>query len=403
MRSAEYREDVEETIGARLRRLRRAVPLTQEQLAASAGVSVDVVQKLEQDRRLTARTSTLVALARGLDVDLAELVDRRARLDHHDDGGVLALRDALLSPALLDGVVVGDADQASTVDAISSEVDAAWARYWAGQFSVLVAALPELLARARTAHREHGVAAVGPLTHAYQLAAGLCVQMGKDDLAAIAGERGVVVAAGGDDELVWATAHGAYAQALLHQGRTLEAEEHALAIAARIEPSISQATLPQLTVWGGLVLWAMAAAAAGGRRDAALECVGLARSAAGRFEHDRLDYQMNFGRNQVAMQEVHTYAMVGEPGRALDAAGAVRREGLRDISWCRHLIDVAQAQVDARDYRSAEATLHTAEGQASEWFRHQGPARELVHELVHESRRLSPGLRHLARAARIDR
>jgi transcriptional regulator with XRE-family HTH domain len=78
---------------------------------------------------------------------------------------------------------------------------------------------------------------------------------------------------------------------------------------------------------------------------------------------------------QVAMQEVHAFALVGEPGRALEAAGRVRRSDLRTISWCRHLLDLEQAQVDAGDLLGAEGTLQAAEGQAAEWFRHQRPAR----------------------------
>jgi transcriptional regulator with XRE-family HTH domain len=387
-------------IGLRLRLLRRNVPMTQEELAAEAGVSADVVRKLEQGRRKSARTDTLIALANALDVDLSELVGRRPRLDRDDDASVLALRDTVLSPAALMPDLDDLSGEPPSLAQLGADIDAAWAAYWSGRFTRLTADLPGLTKQARLAVGESGAAAAPLLAQAYQLAASLFVHLGKDDLAAISAERAINAAAAGDDELWWAMCNASYAQALLHQGRTPEAERHALTIADRVEPSISKATLPHLTVWGALVLWAMAAAAAGGRKDAAIDCIGLARSAAGRFEHgDRHDYETNFGPSQVAMQAVHAYAMLGEPSKALKAADGVQREDLRAISWGRHLIDVAQAQVYARDLRGAESTLTEAEGVSTEWFRHQGPARTLVAELLEDTRRVSPSLRRLARSA----
>jgi transcriptional regulator with XRE-family HTH domain len=46
------------TIGERIRELRRGI-FTQHDLAAAADVSVDVIRKLEQGRRLTASIGTL--------------------------------------------------------------------------------------------------------------------------------------------------------------------------------------------------------------------------------------------------------------------------------------------------------------------------------------------------------
>jgi transcriptional regulator with XRE-family HTH domain len=384
-------------IGLRLRQLRRNVPLTQDELAAAAGVSSDVVRKLEQGRRLSARTSTLVALANALDVDLSELVGKRPRLDRGADASVLALRDALLAPELL--VPADPVDTAMPVDELRTAVGRAWVDYWAGRLGRLAAVLPDLVARGRVSQQTHGADAAPLLAQAYQLVACLLVHLGKDDLAVLGAERAVNAAAAGDDELQWANVHGTYAWTLLHQGRTDAAEDHALWAAGRVEPSLSKATLPHLTVWGGLLLSAMAAAAAGARKARAIDHLGLARSAAGRFEHERHDYNTSFGATQVAMQATHVYAMAGEPGRALEAASGVERDNLPGISYGRHLIDVAQAQIDVRDLSSTQTTLMEAEALSPEWFRHQGPARSLVSELVHQSRRLSPTLRQLARSA----
>ena len=87
-------------IGENLARLRTLAGLTQEQLAERAGVSVDVVRRLEQGSRPSARITSLYALAGALDVPLSVLLahpnvlaGEGTRPGHE---GVLALRAALM-------------------------------------------------------------------------------------------------------------------------------------------------------------------------------------------------------------------------------------------------------------------------------------------------------------------
>lgn len=252
------------TIGGRLRALRKEQGLTQEQLAEGAGVSVDLIGKLEQGRRNSARVTSLIALANALDAELSDLVGKRPQLDHGDDVSVLAVRDAILSPSVLPGFAAEDGD-APALPALERTVRGAWLDYWAGNLSRLTATVPGLLGEARMASREHGPRAARPLTQAYQLAACLCVHLGKDDLATMAAERAITAAAGGDDRLLWATVNGTYAWAVHHAGRLDVAERHALAVAEEIEPDFARAPLAHLTVWGGLVLTGLASAAAAER------------------------------------------------------------------------------------------------------------------------------------------
>src|SRR5690348_6481718 len=84
------------TIGDRIRSLREFRDLTQEQLAERAGVHVDTIRKLEQGVRQSARINTLRALARALDAQLERLVGQPTVTQQlTDDGGLLALRDAI--------------------------------------------------------------------------------------------------------------------------------------------------------------------------------------------------------------------------------------------------------------------------------------------------------------------
>ncbi|WP_207929002.1 helix-turn-helix transcriptional regulator [Actinomadura sp. 6K520] len=389
-------------IGARLRTLRRDADLTQEQLAEAAGVSVDLIGKLERGDRPSARLSSLLKLATALDVDLSALAGKRPRLDHGEDASILAVRDTVLAPGVLPGITDEDSDAPRLTD-LERTVRGAWLDYWGGRLSRLTTIVPGLLGEARMASHEYGPGAARSLAQAYQLAACLLVHLGKDDLAVMAAERAVNASMNGDDRLLWATMNGTWAWCVHHQGRLDAAERHALRVAEEIEPDFTRSPLPHLTVWGGLILTGLASAAAAERVNEVREYIGLARTGTGRFEGDRHDYEVSYGPSQVQTQACHAWTMLRKPDEALKAAKGVHRADLYGISYGRHLLDKASAHTDARHFQTAESVLAEAQGISAEWFRHQGPARALVGELVRESRRLTPGLRRLARMVDVER
>lgn len=386
-------------IGARLRQLRRDRGLTQEQLAERAGLSTDLIKRLEQGRRESARLASLHALARALDVPLSRLVDRRPRLDGGDPHApqVMALRDVLLRPDLLPDIDPAEPDSEPMRPArVTALVDQAWDGYWTGQFTALAADLPQLIGETRACAREYGPPAARPHAQSHQLAACLLVQMGQEDLAAVAAERAIHAATEGDDELLHATLHGTYSWILHHQGRLPDAVDLALRIADRVEPRLSTARPEHLCVWGGLLLTAVAPAAASDQRDTLDEVISLARAGAVRLKHDRHDYQVSYGPTQVAMQAVHGYAAMHRPEQALRHAEQVRREDLLDISYGAHLIDLAQAHVDERQDQTAVAVLELARSTGPVWFRHQPAAHGLVEGIRERGRQVTPEVRRLA-------
>jgi hypothetical protein len=153
-----------------------------------------------------------------------------------------------------------------------------------------------------------------------------------------------------------------------------------------------------VTVYGSLLLSAAAPAATASRGSDVETYIGLARSAAARWEKDRHDYWTSFGPTQVAMQDTYTSAVLGRPGRALRAAREVRRENLLPISWGAHHLDRAQALAmngkPGSDGKAAQA-LAVAHGVSPEWFRHQGLARSLTRELASRKARLGEPLNTL--------
>jgi transcriptional regulator with XRE-family HTH domain len=397
MRSSALPSDA--TIGERLRRLRTERGLTQDGLAERAGLSVDIVKKLEQGQRASARVSTLTALADALDVTLADLTDKRPRLNGGSDRLVLELRDTLLTPAALPGFDLGYDDGVPAADDVLQDlIGRGWASYWRGDFAALARELPGLIGETRVAAKAGGATAARALGQAYQLAACLLVHLGRDDLAAVAAERGITANSAGGDELQNGALYGTYAWVMLHQGRAEASAQLAARAAAQIEPRLSQATPEQVTVWGGLLITALASAAAAELVDDVEEYLRLAGAGAARAGRDRRDYEITFGPTEVAVQSVHARMMLRQPDRALAAASRVRTRGMQTIARGRHLIDVAQAQVDLDRTTEAVTTLEQAKGLAPVWFRHQGPARALVADLAERQRRLSPALRDLVQS-----
>ncbi|MGH3481496.1 MAG: helix-turn-helix domain-containing protein [Nocardioidaceae bacterium] len=132
----------EPTIGERIRRLRNEALMTQDDLAAAAGVSTDLIRKLEQGRRHTASIGSLHRIAAALDVDLGELLGRENIPDAAPDAGVVALRQAIADVADLLGDVEGE--PLSLRDAERS-VTYLWGAYWSGKYDQLTGLIPQAL------------------------------------------------------------------------------------------------------------------------------------------------------------------------------------------------------------------------------------------------------------------
>ncbi|WP_274386206.1 helix-turn-helix domain-containing protein [Streptosporangium sp. KLBMP 9127] len=382
-----------------LKAIRNERDLSQEALADRAGLSKDLISKLEQGRRQSCRITSLMKLANALDVDLTELTGKRERLGTDRDGGsVLAIRNAILSPSLLPGLPGLDADddgEPTPLPELGSAVTEAWRQYWRGEFGPLTAAMPGLIAEARLTHRSIGPGAATPLAQIWQLTAALMEQFGKTDLAAIAAERGIVAAVESSDQLQWAVVQRTYAWVLLNQARPAEAEALALQVANQVEPSFS-GPADHIAVWGSLLITAVWSATATNRN--VREYLAMAAAGAERVGRRVDSYQTFFGPSEVAWHAVHVHAMRKEPSEAFKASRRVEPGDLLRIKYGRHLIDLAQAHVDAQQPRAAAARLEEAQALSPVWFRHMEVARSLVADVRELESRPSPAVRSLARS-----
>ena len=386
-------------IGERVRALRqnRYPRMTQRELADAAGISVDVISKLEQGSKQTALLVTLHQIARALDVNVSDLLGADQRIDQDSstgDAGVIAIRRALLARSAADGPAVPDGD-------LDRSVNFAWGAYWHGRYDTLGATLPELITQARTSNRLSGTPrSAVRLADSYGVTASTLVHLGELDLAYLAMDRALSTAEHGDDPLYRAALNGWMSWLLLHQTGTLD---EAYAVAVTAAGDLRGNDDPRaLSVWGSLLLSAGVAAARIEDVDAADAFLREARSAAERLLNlgfpIRRDYESSFGVAQVVMQSVDVAVVTDRPGRALDLARAFPPDAdLPIASRARHLADRAYALAALDKDEEALDVLLTIEHLAPQWIRFQTYPRSVIRELVERERRArTPRLRGLA-------
>lgn len=383
------------TVGRAIRGLRNAAHMTQAELAAAAGVSLDLIRKLEQEQRYTASVATLHKLARALDVETGELLAKASPLPAPTERtGVVALRRVLTGvDDLLD-------KHAELIDPLSAEetrrvITYAWGAYWAGRYEQLGEVLPNALVSARAGgfdNREafdHGA-------QLYQLAGCTLVHLGHPDAAHLALREAHRLAQSGSDPLRVAALRGSLSWLLITQGRFTEAHRLAVTTAETIEPN-GRTLLPAMSLYGSTVLLGATAAGRDGRADVADGLLTEAADIARQTDH-RNDYEVAFGPDQVTMQTVDVQVVSEQYAPALKTARQLPRSTpLPLAARARHLSDRALAHCRLGHDGPALDTLLAMESLAPVWTRYQTQPRMIVQELRGRERRAgSPRLRELA-------
>jgi transcriptional regulator with XRE-family HTH domain len=382
-------------IGSRIRSLRGRV-LTQQCLADAAGVSVDLIRKLEQGARQTTSITSLQKIARALDVDVAELIGKpRSLPSTAPNAGTVAIRRAL-TPVddLLDEMQV-DVD-ALSVRAARRSVEYAWGAYWSGRYDVLSTVLPGALPQMRaTVRTDERAETHDLLARLYWVTACTLVQLGQTDSAYLAIRQALRAATVGADELLYATLCGSVAWQLAIQGRYEEAHAVAVKAAVTIEPR-GDAEPPHLSAYGSLILTGATAAGRDGRVGEAEHLLSIAGEVAQRIGGDRHDYETYFGPSQVVMQRVDIGVATERYEMALTAAERMpERVGLPLAARARHLTDRALAHSRLGQSGRALDALLAAERLGPDWIKYQTLPRMIVSELLHQDRHTP--LRGLAR------
>lgn len=390
-------------LGERIARLRRVAGLSQEQAAERAGISVDVIRKLEQGRKTSARLPTLHAIAKGLGTELTALLGEPPAVAGRDaDPPELTnLRRAVMPslipkpPADLTGLSIGT---------LRAEIADGWTLYHRASFPHLLSTLPGIVTDARllasVGNAEQKAAGSAALGKSLQLAGHLALRLGKEDLALTALERAAMAADDSGDVLLTPMIHNSVAWAYQRQNRLDDAEELAVASADSLERDrLDDAA--RVRVWGGLVMSASTSAARRGDYDHASEMMATAEHNARRLAvlpPPNGDARMLsvFSPSSVRIERIRLAVQHARPEEGLALARRTRLSADVPPSWRTWLLlDVARAYTDVGDPASAVRALETLRRQAPDWMRHHTLAVAIVTDLL-AARQRPPGLRRIA-------
>ncbi|MFF9560248.1 helix-turn-helix domain-containing protein [Streptomyces albus] len=394
-----------EHLGDRLARLRRLADLTQEGLAERSGVCADVVRKLEQKRKHSARLPTLHALARGLGVELTALLGDPPAVPSTgaaDPPQLVALRRAVMPPLFGPPPDPAGAERLS-LPLLRQEISDGWTLYHDAAFGRLMDVLPGIVTDARFAasvgRADERAAGQAALAKALQLAGHLAIRLGKTDLALSALERAMHAAADSPDPLLVPMISNSVAWNYQRQNRLADAEHLAVHAADGVEQRYGH-TAEGVRVWGGLLMSAATSAARSGDYGTANAMMTTAEKAARRLRTlpPPADGKMLsvFSRSSVRIERVRLAVQHARPQEALALARGIRLGADTPPSWRTWLLlDVAQAHADLGNAEGAVKTLERLRRTAPAWMRHHTQAVSLVRDLAARPSR-PPGVRKLA-------
>ncbi|MGW8953535.1 helix-turn-helix domain-containing protein [Streptomyces sp. NPDC055709] len=394
-----------EHLGDRLKRLRRLSDLTQEDLAGRSHVSVDVIKKLEQRRKHSARLPTLHSLAKGLGVELTALLGDPPAIPSNgeaDPPQLVALRRAVMPPMFAPPPEPSNTERL-TIPLLRRELADGWTLYHAAKFGPLMTVLPAIITDARFAasvgngdDRAAGQAALGK---ALQLAGHLAIRLGKTDLALSALERAMNAADQSSDPLLGSMVSNSVAWNYQRQNRLEDATNLAVYAADKVDREQSD-TAEKVRVWGGLVMSAATSAARSGDYDTAKDMMSTAEDATKKLTKlpPPVDGKLVsvFSRSSVRIERVRLAVQHARPEEALRLAKGVRLSADTPPSWRTWmLLDVARAYTDLGDSAGAVNALTKLHEVAPGWMRHHTLAVAIVSDLWAGPSR-PPGLRKLA-------
>ncbi|GAB2783754.1 helix-turn-helix domain-containing protein [Streptomyces daliensis] len=395
-----------EHIGRRIRHLRRSAGLTQEQLAERSNVSLDVIARLEQQRKHSARLPTLHALAHGLGVEVTALMGDPPAIQGNgaaDPPQLVAVRRAIMPPLI--GMPPEPTDAgAVSLAAVRAELAECWTLYHSAAFSELMTRLPDAITNARLLasagtpdQRAAGQAALGK---ALQLGGHLAIRLGKTDLALTSLERAYAAAGASSDPLLGPMVSNSVAWAYQRQNRLNDATGVAVYAADSVERGRIEST-EQLRVWGGLIMSAATSAARSGDYDQADTMMTTAEKATEKLaklpplEDGRM--VSVFNRSSVRIERVRLAVQHGRPEEAISLAKGMRLSRDTPPSWRTWLLlDVARAHADVGNAEGAVKAMESLRRVAPGWMRHHTLAVAIVTDLLNKSNHPS-GLAALAR------
>jgi transcriptional regulator with XRE-family HTH domain len=394
-------------VGAAIATHRRASGLTQADLAARIGMSVQWVSAVEQGRKHAERLTDLVNISNVLGCRIDDLIGRpfdsltsgRRRAPQAE--AISAVRAVIMRAA----VPGSEPHEIPSLEAVGDRVADAWS-LWHGSpvaHSTLGRLLPALLNDAIAAHRsaDDRRQAARPLAGAYQITRQWLHHIPDGDLAWIAADRAMSAAREADDPHLIAIGAWALSASYRRAGQQDEATRLCLAAADELKARMEvpgRDVDPQLLADFGILHLAAAVSSAQSDDDNRAWALHRVADQAARAIPDRYDPWTAFGRGNV---DIYGLALSAELGRADAVIEYSSRLLIDDVPSVERraaaLINTARGYVRRGEDEAAALVLLDAEGISQDEVHDSTLVRELLRELLHRDRaRARPHVRQLA-------
>lgn len=393
------------TIGERIRELRNGW-MSQEELAAAAGVSVELVRKLEQGQRDTASVASLQKIADALDADIAYLFSKaKPPPTTEPNSGIVAIRHVLTS---VDDLIGSDslAVEPGSLEDAERAVTYLWGARWSGRYELMTSLMAKNLAQLRATYREAKSAdkprTAHLLSRTYKAATAILLTVGQTDLAFIAVKEALAAARDSGDELLYVVLHCEMASLMKVQGRYDDSVKVALKAADSIAPR-GDAPDTNLAAYGLLVVTAAMSAARKTDNRSYADLLEESKQVANRIGYECKDHDTTFGPAKVAMLATTLTVEQESFTETLTAAQQIPPDAdLPTTSRVCLLSNVALAHLKSgRDQKSLDAVLF-AESLSPECVKYQSypdyatDFRQITNELLTREKRKSTRLREFA-------
>lgn len=387
-----------DTLGDRIRNVRKRRGLTQRELSTRSGVSASLIRKLEQeDYAASVRLETLHSLAIALQIPTTVLATQpdAAEPEREDVQEWATVRRAL------EGATGQEPAEEPTLEGLRQAVDLAVAAVRESRYADLRVTLAALMRDADTLVR---ISVNGVEVEARRLRSQIrqitAFMMGQTWQFAAANDAIKLAIDDASDDLTAMAAADWKCWMLLRQGRLTEARALASRWADDAEPRVSRATPDELAAWGRFLIRVTAAAVRDNRPDEARDALRLARMAAAGVGKDvipRFNRWQVFGPMTVSMFQAQNALIQDRPDLTLSVGRQLEgRDFPLPETWNRHRLDVARAHVSLGEYGESVAVLQEIRRAAPEWLVQQRYARDILAAVVERRRVLTAEMRDLA-------
>ncbi|WP_422752378.1 helix-turn-helix domain-containing protein [Micromonospora sp. WMMD708] len=377
-------------VGRRVAHWRGRRGLSQQVFADRLGKSKSWVDKVERGVRTLDKVSTLQDIAAVLRIDPGVLLGRDLR--PADVSGPVEAVERVREALSTYDIAVGRSTvrgQVLSADRLARDVAHAWGMFQHARYPQVTGLLPGLVIAAQRAYADDPVAGRSMLVDAYRVTASLLVKLDEVELAWLAADRAMTIAAG--DAVLVATAAVQLGRVLRASGRARAARSTALAAAYRIAPpDLDDGRAPVLSLCGALVIEAALAAARDGDDHATADLLDEAAEMAARVGDGHDHYRTAFGPVAVDLARVVAALDLSDAGAAVAwHEKAIARDGWRWLPAehrAGHLLDAARAYLHTGDSVNASRALTAAEHAAPAEVRHRPAARSVLAQLAHDPR-----------------